>query len=38
MPRGERRARWRKMMTRLRQHGVHAWRREFLTTLQELTG
>ena len=38
MPLRERRVRWRKMMTRLRQHDVHAWRREFLTTLQEVTG
>ncbi len=37
MPLRERRARWRKMMIRLRQHDVHAWRRAFLTALQELT-
>ena len=38
MPLRERRARWWRMMTRLRQHDVHALRHEFLATLQDVTG
>ncbi len=38
MPLRERRARWHSMIKLLRDHDVHAWRREFLSTLQEQTG
>ena len=35
MPVEERRARYRTMMSRLRQHNVHAWREAFLDSLQQ---
>ena len=38
MPVRERRARWRRMMEKLRRNDVHAWRRKFLGVLQDSTG
>ena len=35
MPLPERRNRWKAMLARLRRHDVHAWRKDFLATLQE---